>query len=260
MTEDYCKLASGIILSTIWREDDHTRLLWVTMLAVKGRDHIVRASVPGLAAVANIPLRSCRAGLVKLMAPDPDSRTKDHEGRRISEVPDGWLVLNGQKYRNFLSKAERNEYQARLMAERRAEAKLAPVSKKLAPLAQTETETEAFAPHTHGAAVGSREIPDWPAVANNAETIGLPEWRAKMWFDEMESCGWIDAKSRPVRKWKSMLNTVKTWWEADGRPTGPPKNSHAKHTTSSRNANTCNEGAASQYANVGKQGTFTGSR
>jgi uncharacterized phage protein (TIGR02220 family) len=143
MNDDYCKLVSGIILSTIWREDDHTRILWITMLALKGRDHRVLASVPGLAAVANIPIESCRAGLVKLATPDKDSRTKEYEGRRIMEVEGGWMVLNGEKYRNFLSKQERNEYQAKLMAERRAAKKLAPVSEKLAVLGHSEAEAEA---------------------------------------------------------------------------------------------------------------------
>lgn len=169
MTDDYCKLASGIILSTIWREDDHTRILWITMLAVKGRDHRVRASVPGLAAVANIPLDSCRAGLLKLMAPDPDSRTKEHEGRRIAECDDGWMILNGEKYRNFLSKQERNEYQARLMADRRAEerAKLAPVSRKLAALGQSEAEAEAEEECESRRGAKAKKIePAYPPVLN----------------------------------------------------------------------------------------------
>lgn len=161
MTEDYCKLVSGIILSTIWREDDHTRILWITMLAVKSRDHRVLASIPGLAAVANIPVESCRAGLAKLSAPDPDSRTKEHEGRRIAEVEGGWLILNGEKYRNFLSKQERNEYQAKLMAERRKVAKLAPVSTKLAQLAQAEAEADTKAKAEGRKKKGiSVEIPD----------------------------------------------------------------------------------------------------
>jgi len=144
MTEDYCKLASGIILSTIWREDDHTRILWITMLAVKDRHHRVLASLPGLAAVANIPIESCKLGLQKLSDPDEYSRTKDHQGRRIEAIDGGWLVLNGEKYRNYMSKAERNEYQRALMAERRATAKeLASVSSPLAPLAQAEAEAKA---------------------------------------------------------------------------------------------------------------------
>src|SRR4030042_1264728 len=32
-------------------------------------------------------------------APDPDSRTKDHDGRRIDIIPGGWKILNRAKYR-----------------------------------------------------------------------------------------------------------------------------------------------------------------
>jgi hypothetical protein len=33
------------------------------------------------------------------MAPDTESRTKEHEGRRVKKVDDGWLILNYHKYR-----------------------------------------------------------------------------------------------------------------------------------------------------------------
>jgi uncharacterized phage protein (TIGR02220 family) len=102
------------------------------------------ASVPGLSSVANIPIDSVRKSLAKLMSPDPDSRSKEHEGRRIAEIEGGWVVLNGEKYRNYMSRQERNEYQAKLMSNRRANAKkLAPVSTKLALLGQAEAEAEA---------------------------------------------------------------------------------------------------------------------
>jgi uncharacterized protein YdaU (DUF1376 family) len=68
--------------------------------------------------------------------------------------------------------------------------------------------------------VGSREIPDWPSVKNVADAIGLPEWRARLWFDEMEAVGWVH-KAQPVRKWRPLLTTVRTYWEADGRPSQP---------------------------------------
>lgn len=144
MTEDYCKLASGIVLSTIWQEDDRTRIVWITMLALKDRDHTVKASLPGLARIANVPAEDCERALQKLQSPDPHSRTKDFDGRRIKEVEGGWLILNGEKYRNFMSKAERAEYQRILMQERREkERMLADVSKCQVHLAHTEAEEEA---------------------------------------------------------------------------------------------------------------------
>ncbi len=67
----------------------------------------------------------------------------------------------------------------------------------------------------------SREVPPWEYVKAYAITIGLSEWKAQDWFDEMESCGWLDWQSRPVRNWQAGIRRVKTKWEADGRPGGP---------------------------------------
>jgi len=107
----YTKLFTEIIMSTIWREPDHVRLLWITMLALKDRWHIVNASLPGLADSARITIPQCQKALEVLASPDPHSRTKDHEGRRIEECDGGWVILNGEKYRNKMSLDERREYQ-----------------------------------------------------------------------------------------------------------------------------------------------------
>jgi hypothetical protein len=67
------------------------------------------------------------------------------------------------------------------------------------------------------------EIPTWEAVRSYAlGTIGLAEWKARDWFDEMEGGGWLDYSHRPIQNWKAVLNRVKTKWEADGRPKTPP--------------------------------------
>jgi len=68
--------------------------------------------------------------------------------------------------------------------------------------------------------VGSREIPDWPSVKAVADAIGLPEWRARLWFDDMDAVGWVH-RGQPVRKWRPLLTSVRTYWEADGRPSQP---------------------------------------
>jgi hypothetical protein len=240
MTEDYCKLVSGIILSTIWRKDDHTRILWITMLAVKDRHHRVMASVPGLAAVANLPVDSVRASIEKLMAPDPDSRTKDHEGRRIAAIDGGWLVLNGEKYRNFLSKAERNEYQAKLMSDRRAKQKssrvstmLAPVSTELALLAHTEaeadTEAEAEAtvpptPLTPGTPTLNLDVPALPPPAASTKrdppVKDLPE---KLNTARMQNKWQVWQTMRrgkgKVKSWPLLFNEQIDWLDRFDEPT-----------------------------------------
>jgi hypothetical protein len=93
-------------------EDADTRLVWVTMLAMKDRHGEVMGSIPGLANVARVPVEACRAAIAKFLAPDPDSRTTDHEGRRIEAIPGGWLVLNHAAYRDMDSDEDRRRKDA----------------------------------------------------------------------------------------------------------------------------------------------------
>lgn len=78
--------------------------------------------------------------------------------------------------------------------------------------------------------IGSREIPDWPSVKNVAESIGLPEWKARLWFDDMEAVGWVH-RGQPVRKWRPLLTSVRTYWEADGRPSQPASRNGSSRQT-----------------------------
>lgn len=95
----FTKLFQSILTSSVWREDDKTRLVWITLLALKDKNGEVEASVPGLAHMAGVAIEDATLALEKLMAPDPWSRTKDYEGRRLEEIPGGWIVLNAEKYK-----------------------------------------------------------------------------------------------------------------------------------------------------------------
>ena len=107
----YTKLFGSIIHSTIWREPDHVRLVWITMLALSNRKGEVESSIPGLADAARVSLEQVEAALGILLKPDHYSRSKEYEGRRIEECPGGWRLLNYEVYRNRLSAEDRREYQ-----------------------------------------------------------------------------------------------------------------------------------------------------
>lgn len=96
----FSKLFASIVTSTLWREPDHIRVVWITMLAICNKHGVVLASVPGLAAVANVTLEYCLDAIERLMSPDPWSRTKEHDGRRIEVVRGGWRLLNYAHYRD----------------------------------------------------------------------------------------------------------------------------------------------------------------
>lgn len=116
----YAKLFSSILASTIWAEDKDTKILWITMLAMKDWKGQVLASVPGLAKMAGLTLAECAGGLERLLSPDPWSRTKDHEGRRLLTIDGGWLVINHEKYRSMESEEVRRAQMRKASAKYRA--------------------------------------------------------------------------------------------------------------------------------------------
>lgn len=119
----YTKLFSSIVASTIWREDNTTRLVWITMLAMKNEWHIVETSLPGLADMARVSIPEAEAAIAKLEGPDKYSRSQIHGGRRIKKCDGGWEILNGEYYKQKLSAEDRLEYQKNWQAAKRARLK-----------------------------------------------------------------------------------------------------------------------------------------
>jgi hypothetical protein len=97
----YCKLDSGIVYSSIWTESLATRVVFLGMLAIKDHEGFVHGVKSGLARILNVTREQLEEALTVLTSPDPDSRTKDEEGKRVLEVDGGWFVVNHQKYRDM---------------------------------------------------------------------------------------------------------------------------------------------------------------
>ncbi len=111
MSHTFTKLFSSITESTVWCEPDRTRLCWITMLAMADARGRVWASIPGLANRARIPVEDARIAIATFLAPDPDSRTPENEGRRIEVVDGGWRLVNHEKYRAIRDEDTRRDYQ-----------------------------------------------------------------------------------------------------------------------------------------------------
>lgn len=112
------------------------------MLAMADRQGRVWASIPGLANRARISVDDCRAAIKFFMAPDVDSRTKDHEGRRIEEIDGGWKLLNHAKYRAIRDEEAILEAKRKYINTRRA---VENVDRSRA-IAEAEAEAEAIKP------------------------------------------------------------------------------------------------------------------
>lgn len=103
----YNKIFTKILDSSIWLEDDKTRLVWVTMIACMDEDGFCQmASIANLSRRAAVPLEDAKRAIEILERPDPDSSDPDNEGRRIERVPGGWMILNARKYAEQVSREE----------------------------------------------------------------------------------------------------------------------------------------------------------
>lgn len=117
----FALLWGKILESSLWvSESKETRLVWITILAMKNSDGVIQASVVGLADRAKVSPGECRSALKVLMAPDPDDTSKVEGGRRIREIPGGWQVINNDLYR-FSTEAKREFWRVTKAEQRRLE-------------------------------------------------------------------------------------------------------------------------------------------
>lgn len=101
-------LWSKIVDSSIWSEPDIVRIVFITMLAKKDSDHVVRGTAFNIARWSNKTEAEVIKALKVLAAPDRSRLEKQpFEGRRIEKVEDGWLMLNGEEYRQKVSEEMR---------------------------------------------------------------------------------------------------------------------------------------------------------
>lgn len=116
-------LWAKILDSSIWiTGTKETRLVWITLLAMKNYEGQVFASVVGLADRAKVSPDECRKALKVLISPDPDDSSGVEEGRRLREMQGGWEIVNHDFYR-FSTEAKR-EFWKSIKAEQRRKAEL----------------------------------------------------------------------------------------------------------------------------------------
>ena len=168
----FVKLYGGILESTLWCEPDRTRLVWICMLAMADQYGRVMGSVPGLANRARVPIEDARTAIDSFLSPDPDSRTKDFEGRRIEAIDGGWRLLNHAKYRAIRAEDDRRE-QNRL-AQQRAREKRKSEAGKVSGKRQQSQQKSAESAHTDTEAEIEKRQPGAIAPSSPAEQATLP--------------------------------------------------------------------------------------
>jgi hypothetical protein len=95
----HVKLFSTITDSSMWDQPDRVCKIWITMLAMADWHGCVYASIPGVANRSRKSIQEVEEALEIFRSPDPYSRSKEHDGRRIIDIDGGWMLLNYRKHR-----------------------------------------------------------------------------------------------------------------------------------------------------------------
>lgn len=108
----FAKVFSQIFDSSL-AEDYQVRLVFEDFLKLSDINGVVDMTLEAISRRTNVPLEIVRRGVELLEEPDPKSRTKDCEGRRLIRLDEhrdwGWIIVNYGYYRSLASEDQRRE-------------------------------------------------------------------------------------------------------------------------------------------------------
>jgi hypothetical protein len=213
----FTKLFSTIIYSTIWREDMHIKVVWITMLAMADRNGRIWASLPGLADAARVSIEQCEDAISRLSSPDKYSRTKTDGGRRIREIDGGWEIGNYLKYREKRDDVERRlQTNAAVRRYRQKKSELITVSQGKPLSAQAEADKQ-IADTTKDKRGASRHVfvkPTIQEVDDYIRSQGYSGFTGQQFIDHYTANGWKVGRN-PMKDWQAATRN----WNSRSRTT-----------------------------------------
>lgn len=190
------------------------------------RDGSVELNPRLLAMILGDTPESIQKAVDFLCAPDEESRTKAHDGRRmlhsgafLYEVP------NHSTYRKILNEDERREYFRIKKQEERQRKKALTLdsqgqSRTVKDMSTVSTQSESESESEKKAE--GREPPPCAERPSESEFLAemkrrlVPEWFAREKFLSIDATGW-----EKVRNWRSKAGQVQCWYEEAGKPLHP---------------------------------------
>jgi hypothetical protein len=221
----FVKLHEQIFQSSIVEEDIVTRWVWICLLLLCDKNGNIYGTRAALARQANVEQFELDGSLHVLMAPDPDSTSKEEGGRRIIEAGPNLLhCVNYRHYRGLKDPDEEKEKIRLRVAKHRAKKKEeerndgnknVTESNPIAESRGREQKAEAESPPkppSRGAEIDSEPKPkkkrfipptrDEVIAYISEKDLGLVD--ADVFISHYESNGWRVGKNK-MQSWKSAI-------------------------------------------------------
>jgi hypothetical protein len=100
----FAKVFYQIFESSI-SEDYMVRHVFIDLLVLSDSDGVIDKTASAISRITNVPIEIVERAISQLCEPDPNSRTPDHEGRRLMTIDEhrkwGWKIVNYHKYRSI---------------------------------------------------------------------------------------------------------------------------------------------------------------
>lgn len=198
------------------------RYTFVFLLAIADPQGFVIGTDVAIARRLNMPLEEFRRCIHALKLPDPNSNSKEHEGRRVidSDVERGYEIVNYVTYRDLRNAEERRDYMRDYMQRRRAGKQ--PVN-SLSPDVSLSTEAEEGSNKKEVKEEAARALkrfypPTSEEARSEAVKNGIPASEGDSFINHHQAKGWVIGKSK-MKDWKAAMRT----WTGNYFRFNPPK-------------------------------------
>ena len=229
----YVKIHAALLDSSIVEADPVVRWVWVAMLVKCNRYGQVYGTDAALARRFNVTPEQLQVAFDILASPDPNSTTKDEDGRRIMRIDANlWQIVNYTHYRGMKDPEEEREKTRLRVAKHRASKRDCNAGNGSVTKSNDKAEAEAEAEAKGEGETRARKRFTPPTldevrayVAEKGYTFDPETFHAYY-----ETSGWKLANGNQMKSWQS---ACVTWQKREG-PASAPVDEFAWHGMWSR--------------------------
>ena len=233
------KVFAGLYEGSMLGAGVHVFALWPYCISRSDAHGRVEVNPRLAAVILGCSIPEVEAALDYLLRPDPESRSKEEDGRRLVRVGQfAYRIVNYMKYRDIRDAESRREYQREWVKEKRTGRRPSThVDSRHVSTKSTQAEAEAEAEaEAHGGNGGAP--PPVPPPRKTARFVppSVDEVRAEItrrslpidpeaFVAHYQANGWVQGRGKPVKDWRACLTT----WTKNAPLFSPPGAGRGTH-------------------------------